>query len=156
MRRGGIFVVTADHIYRGYCVRVFSKTCLAVIAGLGFAGELAAKPVIFTCANSSNRQNSVIQGQIIISYDETTAQVFVSDGMILDVVGEPLQGKLNSDNATRTVFSWTVKNVVNASGASATLKFKGTYFKADGAFLLSMQPLGYDNSFQYRGVCKVN
>jgi hypothetical protein len=134
---------------------VFSKACLAVVAVFGFAGTLAAKPMIFTCANSSNRQTSVIQGQIIISYDEASEEVFVSDGMILSVVGKPLAGKLNSDNALRTVFSWTVKNVVNSEGDSATLKFKGTYFKTNGEFLLLMQPLGFDNSFQDRGRCKV-
>lgn len=132
-----------------------NKLHVMLVAGLLSltASAAVAKPMIYTCHNSSNRNKSVIQGEIAISFDAATEQVFVSDPMILSVNGGPIAGKLKSDNETRIVFGWTVKNVVNSEGKYASLQFKGTYFKADGKFLLSMKPLGYDNAFEDRGSC---
>ena len=134
-------------------MHVMSKLGLALVFLAGFAAQAMATPVIYTCSNASDRQFSILQQQIVISHDEATQQVFVSDPMILSVVGKPLAGKVNSDNAKRIVFSWTVKNVVNADNKTATLLFKGTYFKRGGKFLISARPLGYDNTFEDQGTC---
>ena len=136
-------------------MRVFSKLICALVMVAGFAGEVAAKPAIYTCNIPGERQSSLIQPQVILSYDDQTKQVFVSDAVILSMLGKPLAGKMISDNALRVVFGWTLKNVVNAEGKTATLQFKGSYFKADSKFLISLMPLGYSNSFQNRGSCSV-
>ncbi len=120
-----------------------------------FALPALARPIVYVCHNSSNRQQSVIQGEMVIAHDVANGRVSVNDGLIQTVNGGPLEGAVDSDNPIRIVFKWTVDNVRNRGGQNATLSFRGTYFKADGRFQLSMRPLGYDNSFQDQGTCTV-
>jgi hypothetical protein len=125
-------------------------------AGLALGtGTAFAKPTVYLCKNPSATKRSVLQGEMAIAHNTETGAVSVSDGLILAVVGKPIEGKVSSDNAARIVFTWELKNVRNAGGQLANLGFRGTYFKKDGAFMLTMKPLGYDNSIDDRGICKI-
>lgn len=127
-----------------------------VAAGLMVgAGAAIAKPTVYLCKNSSASRNSVLQGEMAIAHNEETGAVSVSDGLILAVLGIPVEAKVSSDNPTRIVFTWDLKNVRNSSGQLANLSFRGTYFKKTGDFMITMKPLGYDNSIDDRGKCKI-
>ena len=129
---------------------------LVLVMGIaGLAGPAFAKPVVYTCHNSSNRNASFLAGQVQISYDAETKQVLVTDDAILSMQGKPLEGKLKSENAKRIVFSWVLRNAVNSAGQTATLQYMGTYYKADGKFQISMIPLGYRDVYTDQGNCTV-
>jgi hypothetical protein len=112
-----------------------------------------AAPVVYVCKNAANMQNSVLQSEFAFAYDAESGTVSVSDAIIIHETGGPLQATLSSDNATRLVFSWTLRNVTNATGQTSSLAYRVTYFKEDGRFNISMRPLGYDNSFNEGGTC---
>jgi hypothetical protein len=112
-----------------------------------------ANPTVYVCDTQSNRQNGAIQDQIVFAHDAAKDEVFVSDLLIQGVVGGPLSGEVASDNDTRVVFSWTLRNVPNNSGQVASLAYRATLFKATGKIDVSVRPLNYDNSFSATGTC---
>jgi hypothetical protein len=135
-------------------LRVVKALAVAMVVS-GLAGTALAKPVIYTCYNSSNRTNAHLKSELLISYDAAKDQVLVTDRAILGRNGQPIAGKMKTDNGTRTVFSWVLKNAVNSARQTTTLQFTGTYFKANGKFTLKIVPVGYRNIFIDRGTCTV-
>jgi hypothetical protein len=121
----------------------------------GLPSNLRAAPIVYVCDTDTNRQQTVFQDQIVIAHDAATGAVSVSDALILQENGGPLEGAVSSENNTRIVFTWTVRNVRNAGGQTATLNFRATLRKQDGRADFSMRPLGFDNSFQSSGTCAV-
>jgi hypothetical protein len=113
----------------------------------------AASPVVYLCKNAADMQNSVLQAEFAFAFDADAGTVSVSDALIINETGGPMQANVSSDNATRLVFSWMLRNVTNATGQTSSLAYRVTYFKADGRFDISMRPLGYDNSFNEGGTC---
>lgn len=114
-----------------------------------------AAPVVYVCNIDTNRTNSVFQSQFVIAHDVAERVVSVNDALIQGVSGGPLLGDVASENGTRIVFKWTLRNVPNSGGQSASLAYRATIFRADGKLDISMRPLNYDNSFSATGTCRV-
>ncbi len=112
-------------------------------------------PVVYVCGVDNSRASGAFQAQVVIAHDAADRIVSVSDALIQGVTGGPLLGELATDNATRIVFKWTVRNVPNTSGQNASLSYRATIFKADGRLEMSMRPLNYDNSFSASGTCRI-
>lgn len=133
------------------CVKSFA-VAMALIVG---AGAATAKPVIYDCKPASGKSTSVIQPEILISYDAENGAVTVTDPLILSEVGKPLAGKLQSESAVRYVFDWTVDGVLGGRSETAALEFRARVFKADGRLSLTVTPHGYDNQFSSEGHCTI-
>ena len=113
-----------------------------------------AAPVVYVCSVDSGRTGGVFQSQIVIAHDAADRIVSVNDALIQGVTGGPLLGDVATDNATRIVFKWTILNVPSGTGQLASLSYRATIFKDDGALQISMRPLNYENSFNGSGSCK--
>jgi hypothetical protein len=125
-------------------------SCLApciLAPGIAFA-----EPVVYLCRLDTNR-NGAFQPQLVIAHDAAADVVSVNDALIQGVTGGPLPGTVASDNATRIVFTWTLRNVQDGRGQQASLVYRATIFRADGRVDMSMRPLNFDNSFTARGTC---
>jgi hypothetical protein len=131
-------------------MRLLFAACLATLPSV-----VLAAPTVYVCDTDTNRQQSVFQDQIVIAHDAASGTVSVNDALIMSENGGPLEGAVASENNNRIVFTWTVRNVVNAGGQNATLNFRATLRKQTGEADFSMRPLGYDNSFQSSGTCAV-
>jgi hypothetical protein len=113
----------------------------------------AAAPTVYICDTGTERTQSILQDQIAFAYDAASDTISVSDAVIVSETGGPIAAKINSDNTTRLVFTWTLKNLTNSTGQVVTLDYRAVFFKADNRFDLSIRPRGYDNSFQASGSC---
>ncbi len=118
------------------------------------AGAVSAKPVIYDCKPASGKSTSVIQPQILISYDAANGEVIVTDPVILSEVGKPVAGKLQSESAVRYVFDWRVDGVLGGRSETAALDYRARVFK-DGRLSLTVTPVGYDNQFSSEGHCTI-
>ncbi|MDB5660684.1 MAG: hypothetical protein JWS10_3299 [Cypionkella sp.] len=130
--------------------------------GMGFAVATAmvmsatavfAKPVVYDCKPEKGRRDSVIQPEYVISYDKASGEVLVNDPIIMDTVGKPIQGKLQSESDVRTVFDWRLKSLKGPTDTTSW-QFRAR-IKADGKLSLSVTPVGYDNQFSSEGHCTV-
>jgi hypothetical protein len=127
-----------------------------LLAALSVLPSMAmSSPAVYICKNAADLENSVLQPEFAFAYDADAGTVSVSDPLIIRETGGPVQATVPSDNATRLVFTWTLRNVTNSEGQTSSLAYRVTYFKADGRFSISMRPLGYDNSFNEGGTCKL-
>lgn len=113
-----------------------------------------AEPVVYVCNVDINRSGA-FQPQFVIAYDAAERFVSVNDALIQGVTGGPLLGEVATENNTRIVFKWTLRNVSDGSGQQASLAYRATIFKADGKLNISMRPLNYDNNFTARGTCAI-
>jgi hypothetical protein len=114
-----------------------------------------ASPTVYLCDTDTGRQQSILQDQMAFAYNAESGSVSVSDAVIVSETGGPIDARVSSDNATRLVFTWTLKNLTNAAGQTVTLDYRAVFFKADNRFDVSLKPRGYDNSFMASGTCRV-
>jgi hypothetical protein len=115
-----------------------------------------AAPAVYVCDTETGRQQSILQDQIAFAYDAERGSVSVSDAVIVSETGGPIDANVSSDNATRLVFTWTIKDLTNSAGQTVTLDYRAVFFKADKSFDISLKPRGYDNSFMASGTCQQN
>jgi activator of HSP90 ATPase len=121
-------------------------SCLPMLA--------SAAPVVYVCNIDTSRSTGAFQPQIVIAHDAAERVVSVNDPLIQGINGGPLLGEMATENDTRIVFTWTLRNVPTQTGQTASLLYRATIFKADGDVQLSMKPLNFDNNFSARGNCQ--
>lgn len=117
------------------------------------SGAVSAKPVIYDCKPAIGRSDSVIQPEYVISYDKASGEVLVNDPIIMDTVGKPIQGKLQSESDVRTVFDWRLKSLKGPTNTTSW-NYRARVFK-DGRLSLTVTPVGFDNEFASEGRCTV-
>jgi hypothetical protein len=116
----------------------------------------AASPVVYVCDTGTGSEQTYLQGQIYFAYDAEAKVVSVNDAVINHENGGPMDARVSSDNATRLVFSWSLENLRNSTGQTASWDYRAVFFKATNKFDVSLKPRGYDNSFQASGTCRVD
>ena len=129
--------------------------CVIAVVLVMLAATANARAVIYDCKPTAGRPDSVIQPEYVIWYDKATGAVLVSDPIIISTVGNPVQGKVQSESDVRTVFDWKLKTVKGTSD-SASWEYRARVFKADGRLSLTVTPVGYDNQFTSEGHCTVS
>jgi hypothetical protein len=122
-------------------------------AALAFWAGMATAQTTLLCEIDARSAQGWIAPQIAFAIDGEAGRAVVSDGIILGFVGGPVEGRLVSDNAARTVVAWTVRGKDGAQ-QSATLEYRATIMKADNAIAVTMRPVQYDNSFRAAGQCR--
>ncbi|OYU39285.1 MAG: hypothetical protein CFE33_12845 [Pseudorhodobacter sp. PARRP1] len=127
------------------------KTGVIAIALALAANAASAKPVVYDCKPEAGRSDSVIQPEYVISYDRASGEVLVNDPIIMDTVGKPIAGKLQSESDVRTVFDWQLKSLKGPTNTTSW-KYRARVF-ADGRLSLTVVPVGYDNEFSSEGRC---
>lgn len=135
-------------------MKLFFGRCGVALALALSVGAANAKPVIYDCKPASGKSTSIIQPQILISYDAANGEVIVTDPVILSEVGKPVAGKLQSESAVRYVFDWRVDGVLGGRSETAALDYRARVFK-DGRLSLTVTPVGYDNQFSSEGRCTI-
>jgi hypothetical protein len=134
-------------------LRLFVSACVTILA---LSHAAFAAPVTYTCALDVARANNWIPTQLVIQHDAETGRVIVNDPIIVAMVGQPLEGKVDIDNAKRITFLWELPKVKNRSGQfTPRFLYRATYLKATTVVSVSAQPAGYPNSFEARGNCTI-
>ena len=133
------------------CVKGFVVALAVIVA----ASSANAKAVIYNCKPTSGKSTSVIQPEILISYDAANGEVIVTDPVILSQIGKPLAGKLQAESGVRYIFDWRVESVLGGRSETAALEYRARVFKADGRLSLTVTPVGYDNQFSSEGHCTI-
>lgn len=131
-------------------LRLFMLSLLAISC----ATAVVAAPVTYTCAVDASRANSWITPQLVIQHDAETGRVIVNDALIKTIHGQPIEGKVDTDNNKRVTFRWDLPAFTAKNGQHVPrFMYRATYMKATGAVSVSAQPGGYPNNFQAQGKC---
>jgi hypothetical protein len=134
-------------------LRLFILSCLAA-ATLSTAA--IAAPVTYTCALDVPRADNWVPSQLVIQHDADTGRVIVNDPIISSLIGQPVEGKVDIDNAKRVTFLWEIPEVKNrASQYTPRFLYRATYLKTTGVVSVAAKPTGYPNSFEARGTCNL-
>lgn len=82
------------------------------------------------------------------------AKVFVSDAVILQFEGKPLQGRIGRSNDRKLVVRWRLKNIVNGENQTTpSFDYTATITKATNRITVYANPDGFSNRFSGRGTC---
>ena len=82
--------------------------------------------------------------------------VLVRDPVLEQYKAKATGGRVVSDTPKRISFRWEAKGLRNHSNQrTVSMQYYMSYFKADGAVMLTAKPLGYGNNFRGDGVCKI-
>ncbi|WP_371169754.1 hypothetical protein [Aliiroseovarius sp. 2305UL8-7] len=127
-------------------------------------GAIAMATVMFASAASATVYECNIKAgpyipPVMIITDED-GKIGVFDGLIRDVYGAPIKGKLAVDNAKRATYSWKVKGfkaTETNSGRTVIpkLSFRLTRQKSSNAAKVQVKAVGYKNTFRSSGKCKI-
>jgi hypothetical protein len=135
-------------------LRLFVMSCLAIAA---LSGAAMAAPLTYTCALDVARANNWVPSQLVIQHDADTGRVIVNDPIIIAMVGQPVEGKVDIDNAKRVTFLWELPKVKNRSGQfTPRFLYRATFIRATEAVSVLAKPAGFPNSFEGRGKCTVS
>lgn len=134
-------------------LRWLTAAFVAICASVATAAE--ADLVAYKCSVRGSESLDIIQPLVFIIRDTASDRVVVSDAMILAFNdGQPVEGRLVVDNASRTTFAWTVDVILQVSPVK--LRYRGTYVKSSGHFSILAEPTGYANNFTRGGTCQVD
>lgn len=131
-------------------------TALVPALALAIAAAPAlAEPQTYVCLLTQGaKEGTWISPQVVILHDPANGLVVVNDPVVMTFGGQPVAGEVKVDNDKRITFGWDVREIVATGGRKAmTMRYRGTFVKATGAFSLAAKPLGYSNGFEGRGTC---
>lgn len=121
---------------------------------------LSAQAETYLCdiKPTTGHESWLIPPKTLIEHDKSTGEVLVYDGLIDEIYGQPLEAKIETDNAKRTTYKWNVRGlkVKTTEGGTAMMQnmvYKFTIVKAGLAARTSMKPLGFSNTFRGKGKC---
>jgi hypothetical protein len=125
-----------------------------VLAALCAAAPALAKPVTYSCTLDVPESQSWVPEQVVIRFDPDTKSVVVNDPLIVHFVGEPVAGRVKTNNASRITFAWDLDMVKNQDGQIAPkFLYRATVAKADNSVRITAIPAGYSNTFETAGKC---
>lgn len=128
--------------------------CLAI--AFATATPALAEPVIYTCQLDVPASQTWVPEQVVIRFDRASKSVVVNDPLIQHFVGEPVAGRVKTDNASRITFAWDLDMVKNQNGQIAPkFLYRATVSKADNSIRISAIPAGYTNTFEAGGTCSL-
>lgn len=128
--------------------------CLAI--ALSAPTPALAAPVIYSCQLDVPVSQGWVPEQVVIRFDPATKSVVVNDPLIQHFVGEPVAGRVKTDNASRITFAWDLEMVKNQDGQIAPkFLYRATVSKADNSIRISAIPAGYSNTFEAGGTCSL-
>lgn len=123
--------------------------CLLLVPISAFAGT----GDIYRCQFEVSSR-SLISQQVLIAVEHATGKVLVFDAFIHGVIGEPIEGKVVSNDSKKIAFRWSL-HVPDRSGTIARLTYRLAYFKESGMSTISAQAMGFRNNANSRGKCTV-
>ncbi len=128
---------------------------VCVLAGFGlFLGSVAAEAAVFECKLEQLGANmGWVPPVVALTHPEGEQTAQVSDGIILAIVGKPVEAKVETDNAKRTTYSWVVMGR-DSEAQNAKMIYRLTVMKADLSARMKMIPAGYANNFDAGGQCR--
>lgn len=113
-----------------------------------------AKSMLWECVPNHTVQGGWITKKYFIRHDPATGKAVVLDEVIDYVKGGPIEAQVAKDDDRATVFRWTIRSP--ASDGSATMRYDATIIKATHEFRVNSTPVGYDNTENERGTCKLS
>ncbi|MFW2545004.1 hypothetical protein ACN2XU_20425 [Primorskyibacter sp. 2E107] len=129
---------------------VAAAACIFSIGGAANAGRLG-----YECQVKESGGIGYVPEVIFIGVEEGSKEIVVSDPVILYYNdGQPLRGRIKTDNAKRTTFAWDLK-FKNRANQTGTIQYRATYIKASGDLNVSALPLGYADTFRGKGKCEI-
>lgn len=127
----------------------------AVANGKGEANfKVPAGAQVLVC-DLPKREDGSWVSPVVALIIEKNGKVQVYDAVIDKYIGAPIDARVATDNAVRTTYRWTVKNIKdNSNRLAAKLDYALTVKKATLVARVSMNIPGYDNQYRSDGRCK--
>ena len=130
-----------------------SAGVLAAWAGLFLPGVAQAE--IIDCATQPAENDGFwLTNRYVFNVDPAARTVEVVDGLIAQVSGGPIAGKLVTYTDKQFAAAWDVL-VISSTGQRTKLAFRGTYFRQLNQFQVTAKPVGYRDIFDAPGNCTV-
>lgn len=123
---------------------------VAVFFGFMLAAS-AGQAKVLECTTA---EDGWVNSPYIFGFEENTKSATIYDPVIHEFVGEPIGGEYE-ESSKKIVFNWSV--LVKVRGDQTNMKYRASYFPADGKFTVRATPgAGYTSHFEGRGTCKVS
>ena len=127
---------------------------LAALLSLSLFPAQVALAAVYDCALEQLGANmGWVPPNVVVAHDEAAGSAKVNDGIILAVVGQPIDAKVETDNAKRTTLSWNVLTK-DDSQQGVRMMYRLTIVKAGLSARIKVLPGGYGNNFDAGGACK--
>lgn len=128
------------------------KAIIAAIAGLLATPAMAI--VTYECTfDGLNRNQGFISQTVVVAHEPGSDTAKVNDGVIMSVVGKPINGKVTADNDKRLSVNWKV-DLKTTMNEHIRATYRLTILRSDLAANISVQPGAYDNNFAAQGLCR--
>ncbi|WP_424940258.1 hypothetical protein [Aliiroseovarius sp. S253] len=132
--------------------------------GLVAAVAVSAAPAFaknYECKLKMGRSGGNWMGPTVyVNYDEANGTAMIIDGIINKYVGKPVPTSSITDNAKRTSFRYRLDTIGGTSTGRSGVAYANhvyslTIKKPSLSAVITMKPLGYQNTFRDTGTCKV-
>lgn len=133
---------------------MMSNTLRAAVlaATAAFSSLPALADPAWECRIDQHAENgNWIMDQIVVARKDGKA--FVLDGLIQHHLGVPVEAKIDTDNASRTTYSWSLKTK-SSSNQNVTMRYRLTIMKGDLSASAVAAPGRYAQTFTARGRCR--
>jgi hypothetical protein len=134
-----------------FCIRVPSAAALAAFL---LPVSQAHAGTAYGCEIQQRVENGAwIPDQIVVGENSENGTVVAYDPVIHHFIGHPIEVKVETDNAKRVTYVWTVK-AKSRSNQYVRMAYRLTVFKADLRAQMAASPVGYAQDFTAQGSCK--
>jgi hypothetical protein len=128
---------------------------LGLLVALAAPGATTAAD-LYDCTFSVKSANgNWIGDRVYVRRESGKDEVEVIDGVIAYFnENRPLAGKIDTDNAKRTTFTWTIRTK-SSTNQYANMVYRMTMMKASRTASITAQALNYAGPYSSEGKCKV-
>lgn len=127
---------------------------LGALSGAALLAQPALAEVHHSKIAVKAADGGFIASDVFIEHKTGESTALVLDPLINNYNGrKPLTAEVVADSKTKISYAWKLK--VTHVGTNATVKYRLTRQKADGAATISAQALGYTNHYTSTGTCKI-
>ncbi|MEM6305558.1 MAG: hypothetical protein AAF744_12635 [Pseudomonadota bacterium] len=129
----------------------FKTFTFSILSALGLATAAQAS-VLYDCRMPGQAANSWVSPRIAMVFD-TDGTVTVSDGIVLGVLGGPVEARA-SRNGDRIRVTWTVAGAKDNKGERIPkFSYEAQLSQSDNSLYVVAKPVGFPQRFSGRGTC---
>ncbi len=116
-----------------------------------------ATTLTYECEIRERGNSGWIPSELTIVHDTEQDTALIWDPVVLLFnEGQPLEGRVDIENARRITFAWSVKEARSDTGQYVSaMNYRATLLKEREAIRIFAIPLGYSNNFNGDGTCSL-